>query len=709
VSSQESLVRSALALPNRVARAGLAFWEHPAPRFAFAVVAAALAVAVARFIPAVLFGEPFLPAMAAVLVTGLLAGGAPAAVTLGLALVALAPFLPPGNGVGNATRLVIFAVVGGAVAGVATASRAILRREQRALGAERTARARLSALQGMTAALANCATAEEVAAVALDRGLAAVGSPLGVVAGVTADGSAVEVVASRGYDDAFVDHFRRLPLDAPYPSSAAVRHREAIFLESEEAVLRDWPAMSSLAVLPRREALVSLPLSTPRGTLGVLALAFLERRIFKDPERRFLLSMAAQCGQALERVRHAERERAAMERLQGRHAELLAERKRLAEVLAQAQAASRAKDEFLAMLSHELRNPLSPIVTALDMMAMGGTGPFAKERAVLERQVRHLRQLVDDLLDVARVSRGKIVLRRRVVPLAEVVERAVELSSPLFEEKGHALDVEVPADLRVDADERRLAQAVSNLLTNAAKYTEGRGHVLVRAARDGARVRLTVSDDGAGIPAELLPRIFDLFFQGSRQADRAPGGLGLGLAIVKSFVQLHGGEVRAESPGAGKGSTFTIELPAAEGDGAEPAPVRLEPRAAPARRVRVLVVDDNRDAAELAAEVLADLGEVRVAYDGPGALEILRSFVPDVALVDIGLPVMDGHELARRILERLPGTRLVAVTGYGQESDRLRSAEAGFAVHLVKPVDVDVLRAAVVGGIAEDEARERVG
>jgi len=464
--------------------------------------------------------------------------------------------------------------------------------------------------------------------------------------------------------------------------------------------------MSSAGEGVRREALVTLPLSTPRGTLGVLALAFHERRTFRDPERRFLLSMAAQCGQALERVRHAERERAAMERLQARHAELLVERKRLAEVLAQAQAASRAKDEFLAMLSHELRNPLSPIVTALDMMALGGAGPFAKERAVLERQVRHLRQLVDDLLDVARVSRGKIVLRRRVVPLAEVVERAVELASPLFEERGHALEVEVPGALLVEADERRLAQAVSNLLTNAAKYTEPRGHVVVRAWREDGSIRLAVKDDGAGIQAELLPRVFELFVQGSRQTDRAPGGLGLGLAIVRSFVELHGGSVHAESPGLGNGSTFTIVLPAAQGSAVAATPVRLEPRAAPAERMQVLVVDDNRDAADLAAEVLSDLGEVRVAYDGPGALEVLRSFTPDVALVDIGLPVMDGHELARRIRERSPDTRLVAVTGYGQESDRRRSAEAGFSVHLVKPVDVDTLRAVVMG---RDRAYEGVG
>jgi signal transduction histidine kinase len=706
VSTQEDVIRGARALSNRVARASVAFWEHPAPRFAFAVLAAALAVAVAKFIPAVLFGEPFLPALAAVLVTGLLAGGAPAAVTLGLSLLALAPFLPQGNGVGSVTRLAIFALVGGGVAGVATASRATLRREQRALGAERSARARLSALQGMTAALANCATAEEVAAVALDRGLAAVGSPLGVVGAVSEDGATLEVVAVRGYEDDFMAQYGRLPLEAPYPSCAAVRRREAIFLESEEAVLREWPAMATTRPAQHREALVSLPLSTPRGTLGVLALAFLERRTFRDPERRFLLSMAAQCGQALERVRHAARERAAMERLQARHAELLGERKRLAEVLAQAQAASRAKDEFLAMLSHELRNPLSPIVTALDLMALGSAGPFAKERAVLERQVRHLRQLVDDLLDVARVSRGKIVLRRRVVPLAEVVERAVELSSPLFEERGHALDVDVPGALQVDADERRLAQALSNLLTNAAKYTEPRGRVALRAVRDGDRLRLTVADDGAGIAPELLPRVFDLFVQGSRQVDRAPGGLGLGLAIVKSFVELHGGEVRAESEGPGRGSTFTVVLPAAADVEGEPAPVRLEPRAQPCGLRRVLVVDDNRDAAELAAEALSDLGEVRVAYDGPGALEVLRSFTPDVALVDIGLPVMDGHELARRIREQSPGTRLVAVTGYGQESDRRRSAEAGFAVHLVKPVDVDALRAVVVGG---DAARERVG
>lgn len=362
-----------------------------------------------------------------------------------------------------------------------------------------------------------------------------------------------------------------------------------------------------------------------------------------------------------------------------------------------AESASRAKDEFIAMLSHELRNPLAPIITALHLMRLRGVAGAERERAIIERQVKQLVGLVDDLLDVSRITTGKVELARAPVELAAVIAQAVETTSPLLEQRRHALTIDVARQgLSLDADADRLAQVVANLLTNAAKYTEPEGHIWVAAARDGASVVLTVRDSGIGIEADLLPRVFDLFAQARQAPDRPRGGLGLGLAIVRSLVSLHGGTVSVASDGKMRGTTFTVRLPFAplprhEGRG-EGEAAADHPRADMGGRV--LVVDDNADAAEMLAEALTALGfDTRIALDGPSALDIARGFQPDVALLDIGLPVMDGHELARR-LKSEPGERpirLVAVTGYGQPGDRLNTTDAGFDAHLVKPVDLTEL------------------
>jgi PAS domain S-box-containing protein len=361
----------------------------------------------------------------------------------------------------------------------------------------------------------------------------------------------------------------------------------------------------------------------------------------------------------------------------------------------EAEAANRAKDEFLAMLGHELRNPLAPITTALQLMRLRGGDALERERTVIERQIGHLTRLVDDLLDVSRIARGKIELKRQVVELAEVVHKAIEMASPLLEERRHHLRTSLPPrGLRVDGDAVRLAQVVSNLVANAAKYTEPGGLVQVSAQRIQDRVVLTVSDNGTGISAEMLPRIFDLFAQGAQSLDRSRGGLGLGLTIVRSLVALHGGTVTAHSPGEGRGSTFTVELPFAA---TSPWDVPTSPGLViSAAGLRVLIVDDNRDAADLLAELLARAGCLtRVAYDGPSGLRAAEALDPDVCLLDIGLPVMDGYELARRLGELRPERRpyLVAVTGYGQASDRRRAEAAGFDAHLVKPVDGERLHA----------------
>lgn len=365
------------------------------------------------------------------------------------------------------------------------------------------------------------------------------------------------------------------------------------------------------------------------------------------------------------------------------------------EARATAESASRAKDQFMAMLSHELRNPLAPIVTSLHLMKLRDPSAFERERSTIERQVKHLVRLVDDLLDVSKFTSGKVELTRAPTELAEVIAAAVEIASPLIEQRRHHLAVNVPAGLIVDGDAHRLAQVVSNLLTNAARYTPAGGRIVVTAERRGDELMIEVRDNGNGIPATLLPHVFDLFVQGPQTLNRPTGGLGLGLTIVRQLVALHGGRVAASSEGPGLGATFSVHLPACDRQAAESVP---PPRSGIALGVgrRVLVVDDNDDTARTLAELFTSLGfTARTAEDGPTALVLLDEFTPDVAVLDIGLPVMDGYELARRIRERggSVAPQLIAVTGYAQLMDRGRSIAAGFDGHLVKPVDIVELSA----------------
>jgi len=369
-----------------------------------------------------------------------------------------------------------------------------------------------------------------------------------------------------------------------------------------------------------------------------------------------------------------------------------------------AESANRAKDEFLAMLGHELRNPLSPILTALQLMKLRGDDSSERERTVIERQVNHLTRLVDDLLDVSRIARGKVELKEEIVGMAEVVAKAIEMSSPLLEGRNHTLDVAVSKHgLLVKGDPTRLSQVVSNLLTNAAKYTAPGGLITVSGEEDQGEVVLRVRDTGIGIRSDILPRIFDSFVQERQAIDRSQGGLGLGLTIVRNLVERHGGSVAAFSRGAGEGAEFVVRLPAERAVrglfASPPAPAILE-TAASAESIRILVVDDNEDNAEMLAEALKAKGyQARVAYDAPSALRLAAEFTPGIAFLDIGLPVMDGYELAERLraLPGLAGIRLIALTGYGQESDRQKSKAAGFNHHLVKPVDFKSVQAAITG------------
>ena len=353
----------------------------------------------------------------------------------------------------------------------------------------------------------------------------------------------------------------------------------------------------------------------------------------------------------------------------------------------QAVEASRAKDEFLAMLGHELRNPLAPMVMTLELMRL--TGRTSPEVELLERQVRHMTRLVDDLLDVSRIARGRVELQRQNVALSTIVNRALEMTRPLIEERRHRIFTEL-APAAVHADPDRLAQVVANLITNAAKYSEIGAPIRILTQHSGARVRLAVVDHGIGIAPGMIGRVFEAFVQQPQMLARSQGGLGLGLSIVKSLVEAHGGTVSAHSDGPGRGSTFAIELPASEdprdGAGATQPDTGLKPSVASRR---ILVVDDNRDAALALESGFGALGhEVVVAHDGPSALAAAETFKPELGFLDIGLPGMDGYELAAA-LRAAHDIRLVAITGYGQDRDRQRSREVGFEDHLVKPIGLE--------------------
>ena len=380
--------------------------------------------------------------------------------------------------------------------------------------------------------------------------------------------------------------------------------------------------------------------------------------------------------------------------------------------------ADRRKSEFLATLAHELRNPLAPIRNGLELMRMQAAGNLAGRaanpalvdnvRAMMERQVNHMVHLVNDLLDIARVSSGKLVLQMRRVDLREAIATAVETSRPLIDANGHRLEVELPGmALAVEADPVRISQVVSNLLSNAAKYTPHGGRIVLAARIEDEVLAISVQDNGIGIGAESLGAVFDMFTQVERSLTRSNGGLGIGLSLVRRLVELHGGSVLAESDGVGQGSTFTVRLPLAHAAPAPAEAARVDAAPAPgqsARRLRVLVADDNADAGHTLAALLEIAGhETRVVHDGVAALAVASQFAPQLVFLDIGMPRLDGYETARRLRAspELEGAMLVALTGWGAEEDRARSRAAGFDRHLLKPA----LPADVEAVLAEALAR----
>jgi signal transduction histidine kinase len=378
----------------------------------------------------------------------------------------------------------------------------------------------------------------------------------------------------------------------------------------------------------------------------------------------------------------------------------LAERERTAEAL---QRADRRKDEFLAILAHELRNPLAPIRNSLQILRMTASSDPTAERVcdMMERQVHHMVRLVDDLMEASRITRGLIELRKEETDLATVIRTAIDTSKPLIEGKGHQLAMSLPSEaICLYGDAMRLGQVFSNLLNNAAKYTEPGGQIWLTAKQERNEVIVSVKDNGIGLSPETLQVVFDMFMQVDR-SNRSQGGLGIGLTLVKNLVELHGGAITALSAGPGAGSEFVVRLPiATAGHGSSSAP---EARSVPERvpRRKVLVVDDNQDAASSLAMLLTYLGaEVQVVNDGRSALSLVGSYRPHVVLLDIGMPGMDGFEVARQIRSHAEydDVMLIALTGWGQAEDRHRTRDAGFDHHLVKPADITALRSLLVKG-----------
>jgi two-component system, chemotaxis family, CheB/CheR fusion protein len=455
----------------------------------------------------------------------------------------------------------------------------------------------------------------------------------------------------------------------------------------------DIPRLRTLLeeILPQNATIEGFEVAHTFPSVGHRAMLFNARRIYKEVDKTEMILLA------IEDV---------TERRRAEEARLESERKRTADLLQQAESfkeAERHKDEFLAMLAHELRIPLAPIRNALQIIQSGGpeTQPLVQQSwEIIERQVENLVRLVDDLLDVNRISRGKIKLQKVPVDLAIIVARAIESCRPIIEGRRHHLEVSLPdGPMQMHADPIRMAQVLWNLLNNAAKYTPEGGRIWLTALREGSECAIRVRDTGMGIPPEMLPKVFDLFTQAERTLARGEGGLGIGLTLVRRLTEMHNGTVQASSAGPGEGSEFVVRLPLLP-DSPAPAnaeahePGKHQQAKAPAVMRRILVVDDNRDSADSFAMLLRLVGhDVRTVYDGRQALVVAATYRPDLVLLDIGLPGMDGFTVAgqMRAKPELAGVVLVALTGYGSEEDRRRSEAAGFSFHLVKPVHFDSL------------------
>jgi PAS domain S-box-containing protein len=484
------------------------------------------------------------------------------------------------------------------------------------------------------------------------------------------------IAAQQGFAQEFLDFFREVSAADDSACGRSLRSGARVIIEDIEAD-PGYAPFRGVARAAGYRAVVSSPLLGFDGaSLGAISTHF---RAAHRPSEQELQRLDLYLRQAADFIQHSRMEQAL------RRSEMALRE------------ADRRKDEFLALIAHELRNPLAPILYSLATLKKAERGAQQQLHAeqVIDRQVLHMSRLLDDLLDVSRITRGRLELKRTTVELAGVLDAAIEAARPLLDERHHRLSVELPEQpLRLEGDPVRLAQVFSNLLINAAKYTDPGGQVHLRAVRTGTEIAVAVRDNGAGIAAEVLPRLFTPFSPGAGAGQYPSGGLGLGLSLVRGLVERHGGRVEARSAGVGQGSEFIVHLPLGAADAQEPPLPRPAPQAVPMRRLKVLVVDDNRDAADSCGALLELSGhEVQTAYSAHDGYLLAEAFRPDVLLLDIGLPDVDGYALARRIRAMYWGhdLTLVALTGWGQEADKSRAREAGFDHHLTKPVTLPQL------------------
>ena len=546
---------------------------------------------------------------------------------------------------------------------------------------------RLRRLQEVIARATAAPSQREVARVIVEEGVAALGGWLGGL-WLAEDDATLELIHWVGVEPG--RRFRRVPLAGESPLALAVRTKTPVWISSRAEYVAAFP-QSEQSVGDREPegeiACACLPLVAGNGAIGGLMLAFHAEHPFPEDERTFLVTIASQCAHAIERL----------QLLDSLNQLLVAE----AEARRQAEAASRAKDEFLALLGHELRNPLAPIRQAVTISRNPAATEAQKNwsHEVITRQVQHMSLLLDDLLDISRITRGTLELRRQHSQLANVIESAIETARPAIDAKRHTLGVHLPqVPVTLDVDPLRLSQVLSNLLTNAAKYTDPDGQLRIDAELLGGEVLIRVVDNGIGIAPEAMPDLFTMFSQVHAGKDRSDGGLGIGLALSRGLIELHGGRLDAHSQGLGCGSEFIVRLPAvAQASVSKPsADVPVE---GATRRRRILVADDNIDAGESLAMLLRlDGHEVELASNGSQAVELFERMKPEVAILDIGMPGLNGYEVAQRIRKKAQkAVTLIAVTGWGQEADKARAAASGFDHHFTKPVEPAVL-SALVGG-----------
>ncbi len=568
----------------------------------------------------------------------------------------------------------------------------LLKSEQQARTSAERASARTARLQAITAALSEALTPAQVAAVVLSQGLTTLGAQAGSIALLNAQGTELELVDAVGFPRELIERWQRFPVTQRVPLADAVRNGQMVVIESIEARQKAYPNLVSLHSLTGNQALVAVPLIVEGRTIGAMGISFQEAQALGEEDRAFMLAIARQCAQAITRARLYEAERRSR---------------------AEAEAANRTKDEFLATLSHELRTPLTAILGWTRLLRTSNLEETTAAHALetVERNARAQAQLIEDLLDVSRIITGKLRLEAHPIELLPIIEAAVDAVRPAADARSIQLQTELdPLVGTVSGDPARLQQVVWNLVSNAVKFTGRGGRIVLRLERTDSHAQISISDTGEGIKPEFLPFVFDRFRQADGSTTRMHGGLGLGLAIVRHLVELHGGAVKAESAGENQGATFTVTLPllstlldatdtsvsVATGNG-----THAEHQARPLNGLSMLVVDDEPDARQWLTVVLETQGaQVRAVGSAAEALDAIEALKPDALVSDIGMPNMDGYALMQKV-RALPAERggeipSIALTAYAGDDAREKTLAAGFQVHLAKPIDPTELLAAIV-------------